>query len=132
MATALRPLQTAVYAKLNAVPLLADRVHSDLPELTAYPCVQIGSFTEVPDDTHDAQGLDVLLVIHVWSKAPGNGEVFDYFAAVDAALDRAPLAVSGFTDVYIKRTATEVVADPDPDVKHINSQFTIRISKETP
>jgi hypothetical protein len=130
LATGLRPLQTAVFAKLNAVPLLADRVHSELPETSAYPCVQIGSMFEVPDDTHDAQGLDTQLTIHVWSKAPSNGELFDYFKAVDDALDRASLSVAGFTGVQIKHSNHQVLADPDPDVKHINAQYRVTMTKE--
>ncbi|MGI5408220.1 DUF3168 domain-containing protein [Streptomyces chartreusis] len=130
MATALRPLQTAVFAKLNAVPLLTGRVHSELPELSAYPCVQIGSIFETPDDSHDGQGLTSLLTIHVWSKAPGNGELFDFFAAVDAALDRVPLAVSGWSEVRIKHIQHEVLSDPDPDVRHINARYDIALTKE--
>ncbi|MGW5639625.1 DUF3168 domain-containing protein [Streptomyces sp. NPDC003832] len=130
MATGLRPLQTAVYARLNAVPLLAGRVLSELPEAEQYPCVQIGAITEVPDDTHDAQGLNSLVTIHVWSKAPGNGEAYDYFAAVDAALDRAALAVAGFSEVRVKHDQHGLIADPDPDVKHINARYETNMTKE--
>lgn len=130
MATALRPLQTAISGALNAVPLLAGRVHSELPETAAYPCVQIGSFFELPDDAHDAQGLDSLAVIHVWSKTPGNSEVFDFFAAVDSALDRVSLSVAGWNEVRIKHAQHQLLEDPDPDVRHINAQYRIHMTKE--
>lgn len=130
MATALRPLQTAVYAKLNAVPALAGKVFAKVPEPAPYPFVSLGSIFELPDDAHDAQGLNSVITVHVWSKAPTNGEAYDLFAAVDAALDRTPLAVTGFTKVGIKHTQHQVIPDPDPDVIHINSQYRVHMTKE--
>ncbi|MFI8830547.1 DUF3168 domain-containing protein [Streptomyces afghaniensis] len=119
-----------MYGKLNAVPLLNGRVYTELPEPAAYPCVQIGSIFELPDDAHDAQGITSLVTIHVWSVAPGNGEAYDYFAAVDAALDRAPLAISGFSEVAIKHTQHQIAPDPDPAVRHINAQYRVTMTKE--
>jgi hypothetical protein len=130
VATALRPLQTALYAKLIARPALVGKVFDEVPEPAPYPYVSFGSITETPDDTHDAQGLEAVAVIHVWSKAPGNGEVFDMFAEVDAALDRAPLVVAGFTEVSIKHAQHQTVQDPDPDVRHIHAQYRVFMTKE--
>jgi hypothetical protein len=129
MATALRPLQTAVFAKLNAAPLLTGRVYDQVPESASFPFVSLGSIIEFPDDAHDAQGLTSMVTVHIWSKAPGNGEVFDLFAAVDAALDRVPLTVAGFKDVQIKHTQHLTVDDPDPLVRHISAQYLVRMSK---
>lgn len=130
MATALRPLQSAVFTKLNAVPALTGRVFDEVPEPAPFPYVSFGSLQEFPDDQHDAQGLDCLIVIHAWSKAPGFGEVYDLFAAVDAALDRAPLTVAGFGDVFIKHTQHQAIKDPDPAVRHINAQYRVTMIKE--
>lgn len=130
MATALRPLQTAVFGKLNAHPLLTGRVFTKTPEPAAFPCVTIGSITETPNDSHDAQGLESLVTVHVWSKASSQGEAYDYFAAVDAALDRVPFAVAGFTEAQIKHAQHQTVPDPDPDVVHINAQYQAHMKKE--
>lgn len=130
MATAMRPLQTALYAKLNAVPALAGRVFDKVPEPAPFPFVSLGSITEFPDDAHDAQGLNSLVTVHVWSTAPGNSEVYDLFAAVDAALDRAPLTVAGFTEVQIKHTQHQTLDDPDPLVRHLNAQYRVHMTRE--
>lgn len=130
MATGLRPLQTAVYAKLNSAPFLAGRVYDEIPEDAPFPYVSFGSFTEFPDDSHDAQGLNALVTIHVWSKAPSNAEAYDLFAAVDAALDRVPLTVAGFKDVYIKHAQHQALQDPDPRFRHINAQYSVHMTKE--
>jgi hypothetical protein len=130
MATALRPLQTAMYSKLVARAALTGRVFDEVPEPAPFPYVSFGSFVEFPDDQHDAQGLNALVTVHVWSKAPGNGEAYDLFAEVDAALDRVPLTLLGFRDVFIKHAQHQVVADPDPDIRHINAQYRIHMTKE--
>jgi len=130
MATALRPLQTGVFAALNAVPALAGRVYARVPEPAVYPFVSLGSISETPDDSHDAQGLTALVTVHVWSKAASKGEAYDLFAAVDAALDRVPFSVAGFRDVYVKHAQHQVVEDPEPTVTHISAQYRVTMTKE--
>lgn len=132
MATAIRPLQTAMYAKLTgSAPLMAlvSGVYDEVPEPAPYPFVSFGAITETVDDAHDRQGLEVTAVVHVWSAYPGNGEAADIFAAVDAALDRTTLTVAGFTDVSISHLQHEVIRDPDPDVRHINAQYRVWLTK---
>jgi hypothetical protein len=114
LATGLRPLQTALFQKLNAASALAGRVYDEVPEPAPFPYVSFGSITEFPDDAHDAQGLNSLVTLHIWSIAPGFAEAYDIFAAVDAALDRVPLTVAGFKDVGIKHTQHQAIKDPDP------------------
>ncbi|MGW3724835.1 DUF3168 domain-containing protein [Streptomyces sp. NPDC000851] len=134
MATALRPLQTAVFQKLTASADLMARVsgvYDQVPEPAPFPYVSFGSITETVDDAHDRQGLDVALVLHVWSKYPGNAEAADIFAAVDAALDRQPLAVAGWTDVTIKHEDHEFLRDPDPAIRHVNATYRVRITRQS-
>lgn len=131
MATALRPLQTAIYAKATASTALMSRVSGvfdEVPEPATFPYVSIGSITEAHDDAHDRQGLDVMVTLHVWSTASGFGEAYDVFAALDAALDRVPLVVNGFTDVSIRNEDHQAVKDPDPDVRHISAQYRVTLT----
>lgn len=132
MATATRPLQTAIYAKLTgSAPLMArvNGVYDEVPEGALYPYVSFGPFVETVDDAHDRQGLEVTVTIHVWSNYQGSAEAADIFADVDAALDRVPLAVAGFTDVSISHLQHETIKDPDPDVRHINAQYRVWLTK---
>lgn len=130
MATGLRPLQSAIFAKLNGAPSLAGRVYDKVPEPAPYPFVTIGNILELADDTHDAQGLSSSVTIHVWSMAPGSSEIYDMFSAVDAALDRVPLTVAGFSQVYIKHAQHQTIPDPDPRVKHLNAEYRVHMTKE--
>lgn len=133
MATGMRPLQTAIYQKLMASPdllLLVSGVYDTVPEPAPHPFVSIGAISELPDDTHDAQGLATSVTLHVWSKAPGSSELFDIFAALDAALDRVPLSVAGFRQVSIKHAQHQTIPDPDPRVRHLNAEYRVHMTKE--
>jgi hypothetical protein len=133
MATGMRPLQTAIYNKLMSAPdllLLVSGVYDKVPEPAPYPFVSFGAIHELPDDTHDAQGLNVSVNIHVWSMAPGSSETYDIFAAVDAALDRVPLTVAGFRQVYIKQAQHQTIPDPDPRVRHLSAEYRVFMTKE--
>jgi hypothetical protein len=110
---------------------LVTGVFDEVPEDAAYPYVSFGAITEVPDDAHDRQGLDTTIVIHVWSTYPGNAQAADIFAAVDAALDRAPLVVAGYADVTIKHESHQFIADPDPDIRHVNASYRVRLTRNT-
>lgn len=134
MATALRPLQAAVYSKLAGSPALTalvSGVFDEVPEPSPYPYVSIGSISEFPDDAHDAQGLGATVTIHVWSKAPGFAQAYDIFAAVDAALDRVPLSVAGFRDVSIRHDQHQALKDPEPGVRHINVQYRVWLTRDS-
>lgn len=130
LATALAPLQTSVFTALNGAASLSGRVFDKVPEPAPYPFVSLGAISELPDDSHDAQGLNSTVTVHVWSKAASKAEAYALFAAVDAALDRVALVVSGFVDVQIKHTQHQVIPDPDPDVTHINAQYRVHMTKE--
>jgi hypothetical protein len=110
---------------------LVSGVFDEVPEPAPYPYVSFGSILENADDAHDRQGLDVQVVLHVWSTAPGFAEAYDIFAALDAALDRVPLVVPGFTDVYIRHVQHQSLKDPDPDVRHINASYRVSLTRIT-
>lgn len=134
MATAARPLQTAIVSTLRASSALTSQVSGifdEVPEDAVHPYVSIGSITETADDAHDRQGLDVVVTIDVWSTYPGNAEAADVFAAVDAALDRQPLTVSGWTDVSIRHESHQFLKDPDPDIRHVQAQYRVRLTRST-
>ncbi|MEU1908107.1 DUF3168 domain-containing protein [Streptomyces hygroscopicus] len=133
MTTALWPLQRAVYAALTAdtaLMALVSGVYDEVPEPAAYPYVSIGSITELVDDAHDQRGLTTDLVLHVWSKYHGFKEAAEILDALDAVLDRQPLAVEGFTDVSVAHQQHQELRDPDPEIRHINVTYRVWMTKE--
>lgn len=132
MATAAWQLQTAIYQKLtasSALMSLVSGVFDEVPEDAPYPYVSIGVITETAADAHDRQGLDALVLLHVWSAYEGNRQAADIFAALDAALDRQPLSVAGFTDVSIRHDQHQVTRDPDPNIRHITAQYRVMLTR---
>jgi hypothetical protein len=132
VATALWPLQRAVFQKLTATPALmalVTGVFDEVPDNQAFPYVSFGGLVETRDDTHDAQGLDVTLTIDVWSNYPGIREAADIFAVLDAALDRQPLVVAGFKDVSVVHDQHQTIRDPDPAVRRVSAQYRVRLTR---
>ncbi|MDX3507368.1 DUF3168 domain-containing protein [Streptomyces caniscabiei] len=132
MTTALWPLQLALVQQLRAAaPLtaLVTGVFDEVPEDTAHPYVTVGSITETVADGHNQRGLDAQVELHVWSRYPGYREAADILAALDAALDRQALTVSGFKDVSVAHQQHTELRDPDPDIRHINVSYRVWLTK---
>lgn len=132
MTVALWPLQVAVVSKARGhAPLMAliSGVFDEVPEDTAHPYVTVGSITETAADAHNQRGLDVQVEMHIWSKYEGYREAADIAAALDEALDRQPLAVTGFRDVSIAHVQHTELRDPDPDIRHINVSYRVWLTK---
>lgn len=133
MTVAAWPLQQALYTKLTADTAFMDLVtglFDEVPEEQAFPYVSFGSITEAVDDAHNARGLAVNVVLHIWSKYRGFREAAEILAALDAALDRQPLTVAGFRDVSIAHQQHTQLRDPDPDIRHINASYRVWLTKE--
>lgn len=134
MATALWPLQRAVYDKLTGDETLmglVTGVFDGVPEQQPYPYITLGSITEVPDDAHDRQGLTAQVVLHIWSKYRGYYEAARILTAMDAVLDRQLLVVDGFTDVSIAQAQHQSLRDPDPTIRHINVMYRVWLTVQT-
>jgi len=133
MATAAWPIQQAIYTKLAADPALTAlaTVCDEIPEVVPYPHVAFGEFIEERADSHDGQGLDVAVILHIWSRYRGYAECAAILAHLDRLLDRQPLVVPGFEDVSIFREHHRMMRDPDPDIRHCPVRFRVWLSKET-
>ncbi|WP_200302227.1 DUF3168 domain-containing protein [Streptomyces adelaidensis] len=132
MTTALWPLQVAVVQKARAhAPLMAlvTGVFDEVPEDQAHPYVTVGSITETVDDAHNQRGLEAQVELHIWSRYEGFKEAADVLAALDAALDRQPLTVTGFRDISVAHQQHTELRDPDPDIRHINVSYRVWLTK---
>ncbi|XKK40314.1 DUF3168 domain-containing protein [Nocardiopsis sp. ARC36] len=133
MATAAWPIQQAIYQRLSTDPALTAlaTVCDEVPEPAPYPHVAFGEFIEERLDTHDNQGLDVAVILHIWSKYRGYAETARILAHLDRLLDRQPLTVVGFEDVSVFREHHRMMRDPDPDIRHCPVRYRVWLSKET-
>ncbi|MCZ9352988.1 DUF3168 domain-containing protein [Streptomyces mutabilis] len=132
MTAALWPLQLAIVQKARAhAPLtaLVTGVFDEVPEAQPHPYITVGSITENVSDAHNQRGLDASVVLHIWSKYRGYKQAAEILSALDAALDRQPLAVTGFKDVSIAHQQHTELRDPDPEIRHINVSYRVWLTK---
>lgn len=131
MSTALWPLQVAIVTKLRAsAPLTAlCSVFDSLPDDEPMPYVTVGSVFQLPSDNHSDRGLTVYMDLDIWSEYRGNSQAAQILAAVDAALDRQPLTVTGWTHVSVALEQANTVTDPNPGIRHIKASYRVWLTK---
>jgi hypothetical protein len=125
--TPLFAIQSAVYAKLNASPLLAGKVFDFVPEGTDFPYVTVGEAADSPDNRLAERGWASLITVHVWTRAHGYSASLAMAREVFALLDHTPLNVSGFHHVATRYTSAQTLTDPEPpgDIRHVVVSFNI-------
>lgn len=98
-ASAMSPVQTAIYSALTGSTALMARVtgiHDHVPQGTKYDYVALGSITEIPQDTHGAQGREMTITPVIYSDTLGNKDAQAILTEMDAVLDRQTITVSGW------------------------------------
>lgn len=133
MTTAKWETQTAVYARLTADATLAGLVagvFDEVPESTVMPYVVLGEATEESQDSHDRQGLEVTLTLHIWSRYRGYDEAAGILRELDRLLDRVSLTVDGFTAVSIAQQMNQFMRDPNPEIRHVTVQYRVWLTEE--
>jgi hypothetical protein len=119
------PLQTAVFARLNAVAGLAGKVFDEVPQGQAYPFVVIGEDTINEMATDDSTGVNALVQIHTWSTHAGFKEVNALQALINAALDRQSLTVTGWHFLSCDFVQHIKMRDPDGKTRHGVSEYRV-------
>lgn len=105
MASAIGPVQTAMYGVLSAdatlLALAAGGVHNDVPDGQVYPHVLISKPTETARNTFGGPtqgiGRKVIARAHVYSRYQGDTEASSILSRIVTLLDFQPIAVSGFS-----------------------------------
>lgn len=102
-------LQKAVYVALGGI---TGGVYDEVPPSTASPYTVIGETTERPWDTHDTDGSEETLVLHVWSSTKGSTQVKTIMAQIDALLHHQTLVMEGSAYlVMLRREFVTVLKD---------------------
>lgn len=132
MTTAAQPLQQGTYTLLtgDADLMAAITEVRDSVEGATAPFVVIGDVTEVPDSTHDREGLNVTMTLHIWSRYRGWKEALVILGHLDRVLHRRPFPVDGFQMVSIQREWHTTQRDPDPEIRHLPVRFRVWLEEE--
>lgn len=111
-------LQTAVYnALVGDVTLMAliSGVFDNPPEnYDSFPYITIGEEVSTDFSTDDSNGVEVVFVVHVWSRQNGaRKEAKQIIDQVYTVLNRSNLTVTGFNNVLMQYNSDQTVLDPD-------------------
>lgn len=102
-------LQAAIYTALNGN--VSAGVYDHVPTGAAAPYIVLGETTDIPWDTHDSDGSEETITLHLWDQALGSMRLKALMEAVDALLHDASFALSGATLVMLRREFTAVMRD---------------------
>lgn len=113
-------LQGAIVTRLKdaAAGLIGTRVYDRIPADAAFPFVEVAGGQELALDAECIFGLQVMLDIHVWSRAVGAVECRQIAGLVRTALHDASLTITGWKLVDLKHRDTRFLSDPDGITTH--------------
>jgi Protein of unknown function (DUF3168) len=123
-------LQKAIYISLAAhVPLIAEvtGIYDAPPQDAAFPYITIGDDIVSDASAKAMAATDHRLVIHVWSRGPGKGQVKQLLARVQDALDLQPPAPTGFMLGWLRFLQSTVLTDADGLTQHGVLEFRGRL-----
>ncbi len=119
-------LQKAIYGALtgdSALMAMITGVHDHVPQDTAFPYVTIGEASAVDWRTVGHDGMELTLVLHVWSRERGRREVKLIMTEIRRILDGANLTVPGHVLVWLRFSFSEATRDPDGLTYHGITKF---------
>ena len=114
-------LQQAIYTALTGdgtLMAMITGVHDHVPQETAFPYVTIGEASAVAWRTVGADGMEVTLVMHAWSRSRGHREVKQIMAEIHRILHEANLTVPGHVLVWLRYGFSPAIADNDGATYH--------------
>lgn len=116
-------LQKAIHTALLASaavtgPLGGPNVYDHVPRGQAFPYVTFGQSTARDWSTGSDDGLEVVVTLHVWSRAAGRDETATIMTALREALHEQPLAIGDHTLINLRHELSEIRRDPDGDQFH--------------
>lgn len=117
-------LQKAVAARLKADATLVSltgvnaRIFQDVTASPTFPYITIGESQNLPDKAECIDGSEIFITLHVYSKAPGFGQVKAIAAAISDSLDEAALDLDEHDLFELTRDSVLFRTDPDNVIKH--------------
>lgn len=125
-------VQTAVFTRLTGVSALtallargADSILDHVPEGTAFPYVVLGEASVHPVDGHGAQGQEVILSIHTYSRGSGMHQARQVMSAIYNALHQASFSVPNHNLALCQCMEGETTLEEDGITRHGVQRFQI-------
>lgn len=96
-----------------------------VPDNPEYPYVTIGDIDHNDFGSHTHDGVDSVLMIHVWSQLAGKSEAMQIQNRIYQLLHDVDLQIDSFPTVNCRETFSQVLKDPDGKTHHGVSQYSI-------
>jgi hypothetical protein len=120
-------LQKAIVARLRAdagvTALVGQRVYDQVPTSPQFPYVSLGPDQIALSRADCYDGSEINLQVDAWSRAVGFPEVKRIGDAVRAALQDAPLSLTGYRLLDITFVEARTFRDPDGLTSHAAMTF---------
>lgn len=134
MTHAILALQAAIFARLNNDSALRarlgpNRIHDRVPPKKNFPYITFGTASTSDWSTDHERGDEHLLLLQAWSRGRGRKEALELIALVEAALEAAPLQLSGHHCVLLVLEGSS--ARFDPDLRGYVASLRLRAHTET-
>lgn len=119
MSEAMFAVQDAVYdllvanAGMQAVLGNPPRIYDYVPQNAVFPYLTLGDTRAENFDTKDGVGINQLITLHAWSRYRGQKEMKDILKAVNLALHRSSMTVSGYNFTDCRFESAETFLDDD-------------------
>lgn len=126
MKSPLFELQKAIFGRLST---LSCPVYDAVPKGSTFPYVTIGEDTALDWSTKTANGQEVTVTIHVWSRYEGMKEVKQLTDEVIQQMTVSPLVMTGFTTNPVQLELNEVIRDSDGITRHGILRFRLFIAE---
>ena len=128
MPTAAVALRAAIHDALVADTALTTllggaRVYDEVPGGTAFPYVTLGECRIADWSTGSEAGEELNLTLHAWSRQGGHKQAHEIAGALLAALDDAPLTVSGHALVNLRFALADIRREADGRTYHALVRF---------
>ncbi len=117
LAAAMRAALMA-HADIKAVLGDAARIYDDPPADPVFPYLTLGRLETRPADASEAEAVEHVVTLHVWSRYGGRAEALDVIAAIRAALHNTPLTLAGRKLVLMLVSFTDVFRSGDGRTTH--------------
>ena len=127
MPDAVKPVQTAVYAKLNGA--ISASVFDRVPATQAFPYVLIGDDTAIDASDKLNDGQEITLTLHQYSQAKGRDEVKTLQGECYDLLHNGSLTVVGWTVRGIEFEYSDTLVDPDGKTYHGVQRFRLIVDR---
>ncbi len=128
MSVAMWNLQVSVK---NALSKISAPVYDNVPQNQKAAYVAIGESTSIPHSSDRETGFEATLTLHTWSTYRGTKEAAEIMGEIYDSLDRADLAIPGYTILGVDYEFDQIFLDPDGVTRHGVQRFRVLMTKQT-